>query len=227
MKLPTAKTKPVTDLSHYTFLIYGNPKSGKSTLASKFDRALFLAFEPGHKFLEIFKIDITSWEQVRETAKELIKTKDEHKFKTIVFDTADIAYALCERYVCNKLSIDHPSDLGFGKGYQRIRHEFMYLINILGQHGFGLVFISHSQTREKEERNRKFSYTDSTLSGSAQKVIHGLCDIIMYSFIDNDGRHLLRCKANEHTNAGDRSGKLSEFMLNDFAKLEEVLNGDN
>jgi len=36
------------DLSGYSVLLYGTPKSGKTTLASKFPKALVFAFEKGY-----------------------------------------------------------------------------------------------------------------------------------------------------------------------------------
>ena len=36
------------DLRGYTMLFYGAPKTGKTTIASKFDGALLLAFETGY-----------------------------------------------------------------------------------------------------------------------------------------------------------------------------------
>lgn len=36
------------DLRGYTMLFYGAPKTGKTTIASRFDDALLLAFETGY-----------------------------------------------------------------------------------------------------------------------------------------------------------------------------------
>ena len=36
------------DLKGYTVLLYGEPKTGKTTIASKFPKALLLAFETGY-----------------------------------------------------------------------------------------------------------------------------------------------------------------------------------
>lgn len=39
------------DLRGYSVFFYGSPKSGKTTIASKFPRALLLAFEKGYNAL--------------------------------------------------------------------------------------------------------------------------------------------------------------------------------
>ena len=221
MELPTAKSSPVRDIRDYTFLIYGQPKAGKTTFCSNFEGALFIATEPGHKFQEIYKVDPKNWRDIQMIAKHLLNT--EHDFKTIVIDTADNAYKMCGDYVKQKNNIQHESDLGFGKGYALIKDEFMRVINALAQKGFGIVFISHAQTREIEENGIKRAFTDTTLGGSASKVISGLCDFIFYASIDANGKRTIRTKANPSVNAGDRSGKLPEIMPLDFKTLENAL----
>lgn len=221
MKLPQAKSKPVSDIRDYTFLIYGQPKAGKTTFCSNFEGALFIATEPGHKFQEIYKLDPQSWMDIRQIVKNLLTTK--HDFKTVVIDTADNAYKMCADYIKKQNNIKHESDLGFGKGYALIKDEFMSVINALAQKGFGIVFISHAQTREVEENGIKRAYTDTTMGGSASKVISGLCDFIFYAYIDNDGNRLIKTKGSPNINAGDRSGKLPETIALDYETIVKEL----
>ena len=42
------------DLRGYSVLFYGTPKSGKTTIASKFPGALLLAFEKGYNALPVY-----------------------------------------------------------------------------------------------------------------------------------------------------------------------------
>jgi len=226
MKLPSTKSKPTSDIHEYTFLIYGAPKSGKTTFCSNFDKALFIATEPGHKFQEIYKLDPQGWSDVREIAKQLLQQRDKKQFKTIVFDTADNAYKMAETYICKKEGITHMSDLSFGKGYGLVKNEFMGVVSALTQAGYGIIFISHAETRDLEEKSIKRSYTDTTLSGSARKVISGLCDFIFYCYIDNEGNRKFATKGNPNLNAGDRSGKLPEIMDLDYKQLLKQLTGD-
>lgn len=221
MKLPTSKSTPARRIQDYTFLIYGQPKAGKTTFCSHFDGALFIATEPGHKFQEIFKVDPQNWTDVLMITKNLLET--EHNFKTIIIDTADNAYKMCADYIKKKYKIDHESDLGFGKGYSFVKDEFMRVINALAQKGFGIVFISHASTREIEENGVKRAVTDSTLSGSASKTISGLCDFIFYVYVDKDGQRRFRTKGSPALNAGDRSGQLPEVMPLDFENLKKEI----
>jgi hypothetical protein len=226
MKLPETKSTPVTDLREYTFLVYGVPKVGKSTFCSKFEDAIFIATEQGHKFLEVYKVDPSKWSDIVEVARELYKQKDNKKFKTVIFDTADIAYKMCEQYICEKNNIEHLSDLGFGKGYNFVRDEFMRIITALSQAGYGLVFISHSETRDVDEGGIKRSFTDTTLSGSAKKVIPGLCDFIFYCHVNEAGDRRMLTQQTKSVNAGGRSDKLPKIMDLDFDQLKNELLGE-
>jgi len=228
MQLPTKKTEIVRDFGKYTFLIYGQPKAGKTTFCANFPQALFIATEPGHKFQEVFKVDPLNWQDVVSVARELASDKT-RKFKTVIFDTVDNAWLMCEEYVCKKEGITHVSEGDYGSAYQKTRNEFMRIIRELTQRGYGVVFISHAQTKDQTRKEgvveRKISMTDSTLGNTARKAITGLCDMIFYCWIDSTGKRLMRTKADENTNAGDRSGLLPDMMALDYGELRQHLSG--
>lgn len=60
--LPTERSRPTVDLSRQTLLVYGPPKIGKSTFASRFPETIFFECEPGLNQLEVFKVPTYSWE---------------------------------------------------------------------------------------------------------------------------------------------------------------------
>ena len=223
--LPTKRSQKEPNYLKKLYLIYGTPKSGKTTIASHFgddedNKVLFFATEPGHKHQEIYKWqkpnkkgeyeDPLHWQDFLSCCKEL--ATQEHDFKCLVIDVADNLWKWCGDYICKMHGIQHESDLGFGKGYALIKDEFMKPINFLAQKGMGIIFVSHAQDKDKELGPRKINYTDSTLPNSAKKVIHGICDYIFYFYQDINGKRLIRTKANETINAGDRSGKLNELI---------------
>lgn len=221
MPLPRSRSKREPNYLKKTYLIYGLPKTGKTTIASHLgddeeNLVLFFATEPGHKFQEIYKWEKenhdgpTRWEDFLQCCRELATS--EHQFKCLVIDTVDNLYKWCSDYVCAKFKIDHESDLGFGKGYSLIKDEFSKPLNYLAQKGMGLIFISHAQTRDIEVGKRKFSRTDTTLPSGAAKFINGLCDYIFYFHQDSEGKRFIRTKQTENVNAGDRSGALPDLI---------------
>lgn len=217
--LPTTKTKPKTGLEEYTICLYGEPKIGKSTFASQFEKPLFLATEAGLNSLECYQIPIASWEDFLEACKVLATSKND--FKTIVIDTVDNLAKFCSDYICRKNNILHESDLEWGKGWSQVKNEFLRVLTKLSLLPYGLVMISHSQTVEIKSRTQKINKVVPTLSNSFREVVLGMSDIILLAHniqkINKETNapeesRVLRTKGTENYEAGDRTGKLPEEM---------------
>lgn len=240
MPLPKAKTKPKTDLGQFSMLIYGPTKFGKTTFASKFKDAVFLATEPGTNSLEVFVDQVKSWTEFTANCKELAAGK--HNFKTIVVDTVDNLYKYCSEEVCSKLNIKHESELGFGKGFSMVNNEFLRVLTRLAQLPYGLVLISHSQEKELDTRTGKIKKMVPTLPEAARKIVCGLVDIILFGeneVIKDETtgksiglRRVWRTKTHPYYEAGDRTGRLPDTIDLDYEKFIDAFNskekhGDN
>ncbi len=234
MPLPKKKSEKEKDYLKKIYLWYGAPKAGKTTIAANFgddtdNKILFFCTEPGHKFQEIYKWETAKgkspsiWEHWKECCREI--AKDDQGFKCIAVDTLDNLWKWCAIHVNDELGIEHESQVGFGRGYHAIRDEFFKPLNWLTQNGYGLIFISHEATSERQVGPRKLNFTDTTLPGTCRKLIHGICDYIFYFGMDHDGKRSIRTKGTENFNAGDRSGLLPELIDMDAGKLKELLNG--
>ena len=120
------------DLKGKYILIYGQPKIGKTTLASQFPRNLLLAFEPGYNGLDNIMVQpITKWSEFKQVLRQLAQKEIQEKFDTITIDTADIAWDYCEKFICSsnvnestgeKVSCDRLS-AATGQGLQRLPEE--------------------------------------------------------------------------------------------------------
>lgn len=232
MPLPTKKSEKEKDYLKKIYLWYGIPKVGKTTTAANFGddkdhKILFFPTEPGHKFQEIYKwqtnegLDPSSWDHWLQCCREI--AKDDGGFKCIAVDTLDNLWKWCTLYSNNMLGITHESEMGFGKGYHAVRDEFFKPLNWLTQNGYGIIFMSHEATSERQIGPRKISFTDTTLPGTCRKLVHGICDYILYFGADHDGKRTIRTKATENINAGDRSGLLPELIDMDANKLKAAL----
>lgn len=216
-----SKSTITTDIGAMNLLIYGQPKVGKSTLASQIPNALFLATEKGHNFLQVHKVDINKWEDVLDIGKSLLSQK--HNFKTLVIDIADYFYKHCERYVMDKHQVEHPSDLGFGKGFSLVKDEFTRVVQRLNSVGVGLVFISHAKEKTIKTKTAEWTMMATSLGAGPEGVISGLCDLILYCYITEDGERMMRTKPTKYVLAGDRSKKLPESMAMDYKKMTDLL----
>ena len=176
------------NLRGYSVLFYGTPKSGKTTIASKFPGALVLAFEKGYLAIPgIMAKPMYSWNDFKKTLRELNDPAVKETFQTIVIDTADIAYGYCEKYICSqasdmKNSYDSIAEIPFGKGYGMAQNEFDECIRKILQMDYGLVLISHSTEKVlKDENNQEYSQIVPTLDKRARLICERTCDIIGFS----------------------------------------------
>ena len=92
------------DLSGYTTLLYGDPKSGKTTCATRFPKSLLLALEKGYAALPgVMALPINTWGDYLTALRQLKDEAAKEKFSTIIIDTVDIVYdtfILCVIYMC-------------------------------------------------------------------------------------------------------------------------------
>lgn len=178
------------NLRGYSVLFYGEPKSGKTTTASKFPGSLIIAFEKGYSAIPgIMAKPMNSWGDFKKVLSELRDEEVKKVFQTIVIDTADIAYSYCEKYICGvasdaKNSYDNVADIPYGKGYKMAQAEFDESIRKILQMDYGLVLISHSQDKTfKDESGKEYNQIIPTLDNRARLVCERTCDIIGYSRI--------------------------------------------
>jgi len=216
------KTKIKTDYGRMNVLIYGLPKVGKTTLASRIPDALFLATEEGHNLLEVYKQNIVKWEDVYELGKQLAPTND-RRFKTLIIDIADYFYKRCQDYVCEKNGIAHPADAGYGKGFDLVKSEFIRTVTKLNMLGYGMHFISHAKTRTEKTTTSEWTMMGTSMGGSPEGVVAGMCDLIFYCYISEKGERLVRTKSTKYVLAGDRIGTLPEIMPMDYDVISETV----
>ena len=151
--LPTSKTEIDNKLADQIMLVYGRPKIGKSTFCSCYEKAIFLATEPGLNHLAVYRTPVNSWQKFLEICKELGAGK--HEFKTIVIDTIDNLVDYCQEYVCSREGINHPSDYDYGKGWAMVTAELHRVLSKLSLLPYGLIMIRYANdllsNRRKEE----------------------------------------------------------------------------
>lgn len=171
------------DLKGYTVLFYGEPKTGKTTIASQFPKTLILAFEAGWLTIPgVLAQPINKWSEFKQVLKQL-KTDEAHQaYFNIVIDTTDIAYDLCEKYICNQEGVDNISQIPYGQGWTKVSKEFDEALRSIPQMGYGLVMISHSQDKTfTDETGNEYNRIVPTLSNRPRLIVDRMSDIIGYA----------------------------------------------
>ena len=171
------------DMRGYSVFFYGEPKSGKTTTATKFPNHLLLAFEKGYNAIPgAMAQPINSWSEFKKVLRQLKEEEVKAKFETIIIDTADIAYDYCEKYICANNNVDAIGDIGYGKGYSLVGKEFDEALRLIVQLNYGLVLISHATDKTfTDESGKEFNQIVPTLGTRPRNIVSRMCDIIGYS----------------------------------------------
>lgn len=130
---------------------------------------------------------LNSWNEFRTFIRELEDEEVKQAFSTVVIDTADIAYACCEKYICNRESTlkenyETISEIPYGRGYGLVKQEFDECIRKILQLNYGLVLISHAQDKTfTDENGKEYNKIIPTLDARGRLICERTCDIIGYS----------------------------------------------
>ena len=209
--------KVSTDLSGYITYIYGEGKTGKTTMASKMKNALLLAFEPGYKAIPGIRAqDITSWAQVKQVQRQLRDPKVKEAYKSIVVDTVDIAAALCEKYVCSQAGVERLNDVPYGQGWTKVKKEFEETFRAIAQDGYALFFISHSKDKVfKAKDGTEYNQIVPSCPTTYNEIVKNMADIYAFAekYLDENGENRVRLNLRSPDNRAD-TGCRFKYIFN-------------
>ena len=185
------------DMRGYSVFVYGEPKSGKTTIATKFPKHLLLAMEKGYAAIPgAMAQPINSWAEFKKVLRQLKDQAVKAKFETIIVDTVDIAFDLCEKYICanakrsdSGYGVDSIQQIPYGGGYKARDDEFDSALRQIVQMGYGLVMISHATDKAFVDENKhEFNKIVPTLDKRAKNIVSRLVDLYGYSRIVVDDK---------------------------------------
>ena len=170
------------DLKGKYILLYGKPKTGKTTMASRFPKNLLIAFEKGYNAIDGIKaVDINKWTEFRQVLKQLEKPEAREMYDTITIDTTTIAYEMCEQFVCAQNGVQSIRDIPWGQGWTLAKKEFESCLRKITMLGYGLVLISHIETRkEKTADDSEIEILAPSMPKRCYEVVNQIVDIIGY-----------------------------------------------
>lgn len=179
------------DLRGKYVMLYGKPKSGKTTAACAFPGAILFAFERGYNAIgNAYPYDITKWADYKFALRDLEDARTKERFQTVIIDTISIAWDLCEQYICAQNGVQKIADIPWGGGYTACKKEFEGCLRKITQLGYGVVLIAHSASRiEKDADGSEREIISPELPKRAAEICNGIVDIIGYigSEYDKEG----------------------------------------
>jgi hypothetical protein len=130
-------------------IIYGTEGVGKTTLASKFPKPLFIDAENGSGALNVARYPYpTSWQMLMSEVQEFLNNPQ--GYKTLVIDSIDWAEAKAIEMICAGMKVNGIEDIGWSKGYTYLNEEMGRLLNLLTEvinRGVNVVLIAHMVIR--------------------------------------------------------------------------------
>lgn len=219
------------DLKGKFLLIYGQPKTGKSTFGSQLPRALFMNFEQGTNALAGIKSQpILRWTDAKKVLTQLRKPQAKEIFDTIVVDTASIAWQLCEKYICQRENVDSIRDVPWGQGWNMLKQEFSEFWREITLLGFGILFIAHSKDKPTEMRNEDGEAITAVcpdLPNQCYTIINSIVDIIGYLQVqmnpDGTSERFLYTRSTPTIFAGSRYQYLAPKIKFGYQELVEAI----
>lgn len=138
-------------------MIYGEPKVGKSYFGAQIPNHIFLNLENGLEHLQgATKLPYTSeYVEVKAMLSELA-TQD-HSYKTLVVDSADVLETLIRKWIVASMGnsgYKDITDIPYGRGYPLLLAETRNLINMFeylsAERGMNIVFLCHSEVKKMQ-----------------------------------------------------------------------------
>lgn len=183
-------TQLCKDLRGRFVMLYGQAKSGKTSMSAMWPKPLLVAFEKGYNALVgVRPADVASWADFKSICRQLKKPEAKELYETIVIDTIAIAYALCEKYILNREGVQAIGDIGYGKGWSMLKDEFETTFRELTQLGYAIVFIAHSKTKKTEyvdEEGNELDALAPDLPNAAYQIVNRMVDVIGYIGVEYD-----------------------------------------
>lgn len=169
-------------------IIYGTEGVGKTTLASKFPKPLFIDAENGSGALDVARYPYpTSWQMLMSEVQEFLNNPQ--GYKTLVIDSIDWAEAKAIEMICAGMKVNGIEDIGWSKGYTYLNEEMGRLLNLLTEvinRGVNVVLIAHMVIRTITKPEETGSYDRYELklkqakNGNNCQLIKEWADLILF-----------------------------------------------
>lgn len=159
-------------------------KVGKSTFGSQLPRSLFLNFEQGTNALAgIRAVPMLRWTDAKKVLTQLRKPQAKEMYDTIVVDTVDVAWNLCEKFILQQQGVDNVRDIPWGAGWGMVAKEFSEFWREITLLNFGILFVAHEKNKPTDMRDEEGNTISQVVpdigSAKATGVINAIVDIIM------------------------------------------------
>ena len=191
--LPKEKNKPKVNNPRF-LILFGRPKSGKTTLLSKLDNCLIIDLEGGSEFLEALSIQARTIEDLpnisRAINEETAKT-GKKPYKYIAIDNATRLEEMCLGYakvlykqtpMGKSYNGDDIRTLPNGSGYMYLRMAVRKVIDMFRNLCDNFILIGHTKEKMINKEGEELSEMALDLVGKLGDIVCGEADAVGYVY---------------------------------------------
>ena len=199
--LPKEKVKAKVENPRF-LIIFGKPKAGKTTLASKLDNNLIIDLEGGSEFLEALAVQARSVKDLGEIAnaiREEIKSTGKKPYKYITLDNASRLEEICLSYAAT-LYRQTPMGKNYqgndvrtlpnGSGYMYLQQAVRKVIDMIRDLCDNFILIGHLKDKMINKEGEELSEMSLDLVGKLANIICGEADAVGYVYRKKNETHI-------------------------------------
>ena len=164
-------------------VIYGTEGIGKSTLAAAFPAPVILDTEEGTHHLDVARVSIGSWDELRAAVAEIGSKPSE--FRTVVIDSADWAERLLTEQLLRENKWASIESAGYGKGFTMLAEAFGRFLTqcdaLIGV-GLNVAFVAHSKVQRTSPPDMAdgFDRYELKLTKQTAPLLKEWCDLLAF-----------------------------------------------
>lgn len=225
VSLPTKKSIPSEEMEDYTWMIYGEPKIGKTSLIQHFGETLYLMFEPGGKSLQIYQTPvIKSWDQFIGYL-DLLENED-NDFDNVCIDTGQLCYERCFDFICQRKGILHPgTQKDRGATWKEITQEFTKAHLRIAAMQKTFFVLAHERVSKRETMGGdSYDVIGPAFSPTTEEFYAGVIDNILYYHFERNKRWAT-IRGDDYVLAGTRCE--GHFLTTKGEPIKKIPMGDS
>lgn len=199
--LPKEKVKAKVENPRF-LIIFGKPKAGKTTLASKLDNNLIVDLEGGSEFLEALAVQARSVKDLGDIAnaiREEIKSTGKKPYKYITLDNASRLEEICLSYATTlyrqtpmgkNYSGNDVRTLPNGSGYMYLQQAVRKVIDMFRDLCDNFILIGHLKDKMINKEGEELSEMSLDLVGKLANIVCGEADAVGYVYRKKNETHI-------------------------------------
>lgn len=191
--LPKEKNTPKVNNPRF-LILYGKPKSGKTTIAAALDNNLIIDLEGGSEYLSALSVQARNIRDLGEISQAIqaeITATDKKPYKYITIDNATRLEEMCldyakTLYMQTPMGKTYKGDdirtLPNGSGYMYLRQAVKKVIDMFRALSDNFILIGHTKDKIINKEGEELSEMALDLVGKLGDIVCGEADAVGYIY---------------------------------------------